>query len=68
MDRERRIKELTRKYQERDGTKEQEAWDKAVQKAEREGSEASRGPVKPDPQVGSRDSSESASKANELKE
>lgn len=55
MDREKRIKDLAGKYRSREQAphkEDQEAWDKAVQKTEREGSEASRGPVKPDPQVG----------------
>ena len=58
MDREARIKKLARRYKNRSSVPEQEAWDKAVQKVEREGSEDSRGPVNPDPHVGSEGDSE----------
>jgi hypothetical protein len=54
MDREARIKKLAQRYEQSSSMSEQEAWEKAVQKVEREGSENSRGPVRPDPQVGSK--------------
>lgn len=53
MDREARIKKLARRYEQRSSAHGRDAWDKAVQKVEREGSEDSRGPVRPGPDVGS---------------
>jgi hypothetical protein len=57
MDREARIKKLARRYKSGSAAPEREAWDKAVQKVEREGSEDSRGPVKPAPDVGNENQS-----------
>ncbi|MBZ9920832.1 MULTISPECIES: DUF2934 domain-containing protein [unclassified Mesorhizobium] len=56
MDKEELIKRRAYEIWEREGRppgREQEHWDQAVQEIEAEGSEAERGPVVPDPTIGS---------------